>query len=718
MDTTSLLQSDNIDPLLACLVAIAKHHQRPYSAHALRAGLAIGNEALTPSLFVQAAENAGMVARIVKRPLKQISSLVLPVVLLLQNNQACILYKYNPDNSVELGMPEIPQKITQPQTELEAIYTGYAIFVHPVKGTAETGVFDIAERDEDQSMSAWFWGTLWHYRKSYANVILAALVINLFTMIAPLYVMNVYDRVVPYSAFVTLWVLSIGVFIIYIFDFLLRMLRSYVIDVVGKKADVLLASSLFRKVLNLQLEHKPQSVGSFVKNLGEFDTIRDFFTSLTLNTLIDLPFAILFLLLIWYLAGILVWVPILCIPVIFLVSVLVEVPLREKAAEMAHSAARKHAVLVETVTALEVIKTLVAEGVQQRKWEQEVSNNSRLGLSSRFLSSIVVNTSYTVQQIAYCITVIVGVYLVAAGHLTLGGLIACSILTSRALAPLVQVTNLLMRINQVRLALDGLNKFMKQPSERPPGKRFLQRDSIQGEIEFSSVTFQYPEQKNKALENISFKIAAGERVGLLGRMGSGKTSLQKIMLGLYHPQDGTVYLDGVDLTQLDPVDLRRNIGYVPQDSLLFAGTIRENILMGRPGADDEQILHVAKLAGVDNFVKHHPESYDWVIGERGEGLSGGQRQAIATARALLSNAPIILMDEPTSAADDKSEHDLIVNLEEFIQNKTFIITTHRLTMLQLVTRVIALHDGRIVIDGPRDEVLKRLSAAPVAPPQR
>lgn len=703
---------EQTDYLLDCLVLLTQYYHRPYSAQALRAGLPIINELFTPPMFVRAAERVGLKARIMKRELKNISSLVLPVVLLLKNNKACLLHKLNQDQTADVTFPEMGSGMTtKPLSEIEVEYSGYVIFVQ------QTYQFSETEEENPEMSSSWFWGTLLHYRYTYIKVLLAALLINIFALLGPLYVMNVYDRVVSNRVMVTLWVLSLGILIVYLFDFVLRALRGYVVDVIGKKSDILMASHLFQKVLSLQLTQKPASVGYFVSNLREFEVLRDFFTSATLVTLIDFPFTILYLILMAYIGGYIVLVPAIAIPIDIMVTLWLNKSLQPLVNQVVKKSSQRHAVLVETVGGLEIIKSLVAEAIMQRKWENSVGEGAKISLKARLLSSLITNISILTQQ---CLTVgiiVVGVYEIVGNQLSLGGLIACSILGGRIMMPLSQLVSLLSRYQQAKNALNGLNKLMALPAERIPQKQYIQLPSIKGEMEFSKVSFKYPGQEAKALDNVSFKIAAGEHVAILGRVGSGKSTLQKLMLGLYQPESGAVYLDGVDITQLDPIDIRRSIGYVPQETMLFSGTIRDNILMGNPGVDDAAVIHAAQISGAERFIKEHPHGYHWKVGERGEGLSGGQRQSIAIARAMVSNAPILLLDEPTSSIDDNSEVELIQRLTTYTQNKTLVLITHRVTLLRLVTRLIVMANGKIVIDGPRDEVLQKLQQPPSASTQ-
>lgn len=698
--------SPYIDPLLNCLVIISKLNHRPYSAEALRAGLPLENNLVTPRVLIRAAERAGFSSRLSKKSLEKISNLLLPAILLLKNGQACVLVKITKDNIAEVILPENPEGISRISLhQLEQDYQGEIILLKPVI-EMETRANKPSGTTEEKS---WFFSTLWRYRYIYSQVIIAALFINIFTLVGPLFIMNVYDRVVPNYAETTLWVLAIGVFIIFTFDFVLRLLRGYMIDVCGKKADILMSSAIFQHVLGMQLINKPASVGAFANNLREFESLRDFYTSATLTTIIDLPFSILFILLIWYLGGYIVLVPLLAVPVVLVSAILIEKPLNKEVKLNMQSMTQKNAVIVEAISALETIKSLSAEGKLQRKWEDSVAHSAKHGLAMRFLSSLINTISNYSQQMVLVGTMVLGVYLIHANLLTVGGLIACNILANRVIAPLAQMASLLTRYDQAKIALEALNKIMALPLEKPPGQRFIHQPKINGEIEFDNVSFQYPGQKNLCLDKVSFKIKPGEHVGIIGKIGSGKTTLQKLILGLYQPQSGNILIDKLDIKQIDPADLRKNIAYIPQDTTLFFGNVRENIALSMPWADDETILKAAQIAGVDNFVNRHPSGYNLTIGERGEGLSGGQRQAIAVARALVSNAPICLFDEPTSSMDNNTERDLLIKLTEYLPQKTLILVTHKVSLFHLVDRLILIDNGKILLDGPKDQVLARLT---------
>jgi ATP-binding cassette, subfamily C, bacterial LapB len=706
MNTSSENSADKLpfDPLLECLVTLTKLHGKPISVQALRAGLPLVNNRFTPKLFLRAASRVGLSTRIVKRKLHNISDLVLPVVLLLNDNRACIVTQFFADQTAEVILPEAGEGSSRvPLDKLQADYTGYVIFAQPVHHFESR-----ADQFHLEKPKSWFWGTIWLYRKNYLNVILASVLVNIFVIANPLFVMNVYDRVVPNQAYATLWVLAIGVSIAFFFDYMLRILRGYLIDISGRKADTLLSSMLFQQVLGLRLEYKPTSTGAFANHLQGFEAVREFFTSATLASLVDLPFIFLFLWVIYFIGGIIVLVPLIAVPVVLLIAVFLEVPMRKEIEISFFGATQKHALLIETLANLETVKTLSAESERQKKWERYVSMVAKSAMKSRFYSSLVIYSSTFILQMVTVFVVVLGVYLFGQGELSLGGLIACVILSSRALAPLTQVASLITRYQQSKMGLQSLNQIMKMPTERPPQVHFLHRPEFKGAIEFERVMFRYPNQENKAINDVSFTIHPQEKVAILGRIGSGKSSLLKLILGLYKVEEGAVRLDNTDSSQIDPADVRHNIGYVAQSSLLFYGTLRDNILKSAPWSDDAVMLRAAEIAGVDKFAVHHPMGFDMQIGEQGEGLSGGQAQSIAIARALVTDPQILLFDEPSSLMDNNTESELIQRLATYTKDKTLLIVTHKVSMLALVSRIIIIDEGKVVADGPKDKILSML----------
>jgi ATP-binding cassette subfamily C protein LapB len=698
------------DPLLECLRFVIKALGRSMSADALTAGLPLLANRLTPDLFVRAAARAGMSAKVVKRPLPDISDLTLPAVLLLRDRQACVLTRVTRDGAAHIVLPETGTgEHATTLVELEERYAGSAIFTRPAHRfdarTAHSAIPRIRH---------WFWDVVARAWPIYGEVLVASLLINIFALVMPLFAMNVYDRVVPNHALETLWALSIGAALVVTFDLIMRMLRGYFIDVAGKKIDVMLSANIFERVLGMRMAARPASVGAFASGLQEFEAFREFLTSATITTLIDLPFVLLFVAVMFWVGGPVGWIPVIAVPLIVGMGLALQWPLSDVVRDTQRHAAQRQAMLVETLVGLETIKTVGAEGPVQRKWEQVIGTIAGLSLRSRLLSAWTVNFSVFAQQMAYVGVLLFGVYLIADDKLTMGGLIACSILTGRALAPLSQVAGLFTRYHQSRSALRSIDRLMTSEVERPLDQDFVDRPRLQGGIEFRNVSFAYGGQQAGVLKDVSFRIQPGEHVGIIGRMGSGKTTVEKLVLGLYTPDSGAVLIDGIDQRQIDPLALRRDIGHVPQDIVLFYGSVRDNIVLGAPHADDEAILRAAEIGGVADFANRSPQGFDLQVGERGERLSGGQRQAIAIARAELLAPPLMLLDEPSSAMDNRSEEQFKARLAAQLNGRTLILVSHRASLLTLVKRLIVIDQGRVVADGPKDQVLAALAAGKLA----
>jgi len=696
------------DPLLRALETLTQLHGRPTSAQALAAGLPLPGGRMTPPLAPRALERAGLSARLVRRKLAEIDDLSLPCILFLKDRQ-CVVLTARQGSELGIVMPETGRGAqTVDRAEIERRYDGHALFARPEIG--------YEQRDRPIALERkghWFWSTLLRQWPTYAEVMVAAVLINVFALASPLFVMNVYDRVVPNNATHTLWVLAIGALTVFAFDFLLKTLRGYFIDTAGRIADIRLASRIFEHVLGIKMAARPASAGAFASHLREFESLRDFFTSATVTTLVDLPFVLFFIAIVWLLGGPVALVPLLALPVVIGFGLLMQIPLNRIVRRTFKEAAAKHGVLIEAINGLETIKSIGGESKLQSGWERYVSATAESGNRSRFLSAITVNVAALATQLVTIGVVVVGVYQIGEGLMTVGALVACTIIAGRAMAPLGQVAGLLTRYHQAKMAYDTLDRVMQMPLERDAEKRFLSRPQLEGAIELKNVTLTYPGQKLPALSDVSFRVRAGERVGLIGRIGSGKTTIEKLVLGLYEPEQGAVLIDGTDLRQLDPADLRRNIGCVAQDVFLFQGSVRENITMGAAFADDAAVLRAAEIAGVDDFVSRHPMGYDMPVGERGELLSGGQRQAIAIARALLLDPPIVVLDEPTSAMDNGAENRFKSRLGEELGGRTLLLVTHRASLLALVERLVVMDGGRVVADGPRDEVLKALAAGQI-----
>ncbi|RJG01266.1 type I secretion system permease/ATPase [Noviherbaspirillum sedimenti] len=691
------------DPLLACLLALARLHDRVVNRSALLVGLPLEGGCLTPALFLRAARRIGLNAALSRRALDQLAEALLPVVLLLQGRRACILIRIEGDTA-HLLTPE-KGATSMPLALLRQCYAGVMLLAR-----AELACDERSAASAPPARDHWLRDALVPLWPLYSEVLLASLMINLFALCMPLFSMNVYDRVVPNQASATLWALTAGMASVTLFDFGMRMLRGYFIDIAGKRIDLQLSSQVFERVLDLRMAARPVSAGAFANNLQEFESVRDFATAATVAALVDLPFVAVFIAAMWWVGGSLAWIPLLAIPIIVVAGLLLQLPLVQLVEASSRLGGQRQAMLVESLVGLEAVKAAGAQGMLQRRWENLLAQMAMLGLKARLLSACALNFAQFVQQTAYLIVIVFGVLQIVEDRLTLGGLIACTILAGRALAPWSQVAALLTRYHQARNALHVTGGLMKLPVEHVAGQRFLQRGVLRGEIEFRNVGFSYPGQQGAALSNVSFSIAAGERVAIIGRIGSGKTTVEKLMMALYEPCSGTVLVDGTDVRQLDPASLRRQIGHVPQDIMLFYGSIRDNIVLGESGVDDEAVLRAAAIGGVADFVSASPQGYDQAVGERGVNLSGGQRQAIAIARAELLAPPILLMDEPSSAMDARSEQLFKDRLSAQIEGRTLVLVSHRGSLLSLVNRVLVLDQGRLVADGPRDAVLAALAA--------
>ncbi len=698
-------QADPADPLLECLMLIARAHGNSLTADAATAGLPLEEGRLSPSLFARAAKRAGLNSKIVRLPLDALNDALFPAVLLLDGDKACVLTGWSGDReSVRVIFPELGESaVDLPLADLSSRYTGDTIYARPLhRYDARTPEVRPARR------SHWFWGVIAENRALYRDILLAAFMINVFAVAMPLFVMNVYDRVVPNHAVETLWVLAVGVLLALTGDAVLRSMRGYFVDLAGSRADVKLSAAIMERVLGLRMEQRPESAGSFAANLRAFESVRDFIGSASVVAFIDVPFALVFLLVIGWIAWPLMLPFAVGVVLVLVYAMTVQGRMHELAETTYRAGAQRNATLVEGLVAMETVKALGAEAPLQRKWEKSAALLARVGAQLRLLSATATNGAAWVQQTVSVVIIIAGVYLIRDNALSMGGLIACYMLSSRAMAPIGQVAGLLVQYHNAATALAALDALMKQEVERPEDTNFISRQSFRGEIEFRDVSFHYPGQGVEALRNIALRIRAGERLAILGRVGSGKTTLEKLILGLYRPTGGAVLIDGIDQRQLDPAELRRHIGYVPQDVTLFYGTLRDNITIAAPLADDATVIRAAEVAGITDFANTHPQGFDMQVGERGAQLSGGQRQAVAIARALIHDPPILLLDEPTASMDHSSEEALKRNLRDFAQGKTLIVVTHRTSLLDLVDRIVVVDAGRIVADGPKDQVVEAL----------
>lgn len=694
-----------VDSLLDSLVIICRSEGIATSRDALISGLPLKNGRMTPKLLKRSAERVNLAANVLKKSLHTLRAEFLPVIVLLKDEKARVVTRIDREkNLVGVIFPELGDaEVQMPLDELEERSSGYMIIAKAKfkfdQRTPQVG---------NVKLRHWFWGTLAENKHVYRDVLLAAFLVNMFALAMPLFTMNVYDRVLPNRSVETLWVMAIGIALIMVGDLVLRTMRGYFIDWASARVDVKLSARIMEQVLGIRLEQRPNSVGSFASNLRSFETIRDFITSATVTTIIDIPFGLIFI-------GVIGWIsPFMVIPVlvgallVLIYSFSVQTKMHDLSETMYRASALRNATLIESLVSLETVKGLGIEGQMQRKWEHSAKFLTEVSSKLKLLSSSINNGSSTILQLVNISLVLLGVYLVIDGNLTMGGLIACTMLASRALAPVAQTAGLLTQYHTAATSLKSLDEIMQREVERPAEAAFLSRPSFRGDIEFREVSFSYPGTEQDALTKISFKIKAGEHVALLGRMGSGKSTINKLILGLYQPTSGAVLIDGIDVRQIDPAELRRAVGYVQQDTHLFYGTLRENLTVATPHEDDAAVLHAAHVGGIQGFVNAHPKGFDMLVGERGDTLSGGQRQGVGIARALIRKPSILLLDEPTSAMDHSGEEEVKRRLQEESANKTVVLISHRSSLYDMVERIIVIDSGRVVADGPKQQVTDAL----------
>lgn len=662
---------------------------------------------VSPAACLRMVRRAGVAGHILQRPvLADISPLILPCIVLLKNERSAVLVSIE-DASAKIILPDFEDEHVQvPLEVLQQDYLGYAIFITPER-QAERRVDSLKLSHEKR----WFWDVLFHYGPIYKHVIIASIFINIMGIAGSLFSMNVYDRVVPNNALDTMWVLAVGITLAYGFDFLLRNLRAYYVDVAGRNADVVLSSRLVEKVLTMRFDRKPESTGVLVNNLREFESLRDFFSSGTLLTFVDIPFLLIFLILIAFIGGSMVLIPLAAVPLMLGGGLYIQFKARRAAEQGFQQNMHKNALLVEMVNGLETIKCTMSEGRMQQVWEDSVGASALSASQARKFSTLSSTLASTLTQMVSVGMIVWGVYAIAGASLTMGGLIACNILVGRAMAPLMQLCSLMSKLQQSRLALKSLDVLMESPSENTSKRLQTDFSTLSPGFLLDKVSFSYPQAQRLSLDAVSVRINVGERVGVVGRMGSGKSTLGKLLVGLYEPTEGSVRFGDVDIRQMDTADVRGRIGFLPQDVVLFYGTVRDNIALSDPAAPDWMVQRAAELAGVADFIRHTAAGLGEQVGERGMNFSGGQRQAVALARALLHNPDVLILDEPSSNMDNMSEVLMRQRIGSVLGNKTLVLITHRMSMLDLVDRLIVMDNGRIVADGPKAHILQSLQHA-------
>ncbi|WP_236237628.1 type I secretion system permease/ATPase [Pseudomonas faucium] len=691
------------DPLLDGLLILCRLHGCPASRASLSSGLPLAQQRLGADLLPRAAARAGLQGRVLARELEAISALNLPVLLLLNDGRSAVLQRWGEDGRA-LVLP-CEAGGGEQWLEREALaqaYSGHALFARP-RHTLENLRAPLLPR-----VDAWFRDTLRHSRWLYGDALLASLLINLLGLMVPLFVMQTYDRVVPNQALSTLWMLVAGLFIGTAFELVLRMVRAHLLDQAGKKTDLILSATLFERITGMAMKAKPTTIGGFAQSIHDFQGLREFLTAVTLTSIIDLPFVALMLLVIGLLGGWLVLIPLIAFPLAVGFALLIQARLRDTVEKSLSLGAVRQALLIETLGGLETLKACGAESERQYQWEHTNGAIARLDAHARNLSSLASNGTLFIQQFCGMATIVAGVYSIIAGNLSVGALVASYMLGSRVLAPLGQIAGLITRYQQAQLTMRSTDALMALPQERQAEQQALEHTALKGGLALSHVSFRYPGQTSPALQDVTLAIKPGERIGIIGRSGSGKSTLGRLLMGFHHPDDGQVLLDNLDLRQLDIADLRSQLGYVAHDLPLLAGSLRDNLTLGARHISDARMLEVAELTGVSELARQHPHGFERPVGERGQLLSGGQRQAVLLARALLLEPPILILDEPTSHMDNSSEEQLRQRLSAWVPGKTLLLVTHRTSMLSLVDRLLVLDNGKIVADGPKDSVIDAL----------
>lgn len=707
---SSLADENRSDPLSDSLLLLAAHHGRALSRTALLSGLPVENNKLTTALYERAALRAGLEAELIERPLDEIPALVLPAVLLFHDGSARLLVSID-EGARRLTLLNPSQRGSETVERIEAIapqYSGFVYFVRPA-AVADPRAATAA----DLPRKHWFWSIVSKFGANYIHVAIAAFVVNMLALAAPLFTMSVYDRVIPNGAIPSLVALAIGLGIAIVFDFVLRIVRSRIIDLTGKKIDVVLAANIFEHIMSLKMAQRPASVGILANQMRDFDSVREFFTSGTVVSATDLFFAFIFIGLLFMIAGPLAWIPLVMLPIMIGVGIVLQRPLDRAIRRLQGESAARHGILVESLGSVETVRSVGGEARMQTGWERSVAATARSSEDVQFWSSLALTSANVATQVCSLAMVVVGVFLILDGKLSVGALVAANMLSGRVLGPIAGIAALITRGTQTLTSLRAIDKLMALESERPADKIYVAREIKQGRIEFQGVSFSYPNNPAKALDNVSFKINPGERIGIVGRVGSGKTTVGRLTTAFYEPAEGAILVDGIDIRQYDPADLRAGIGFVLQDTDLFYGKLRDNITFGRPSASDAEVIEAARLSGVETFIAGHPQGFDMMIAEGGRSLSGGQKQAIGLARVLIRKPKVLFLDEPTAHFDIRSESEFLERLKTLANGEiTIIVSTHRASLLSMVDRILVFDQGKLVADGPRDQILGKLGGNP------
>lgn len=690
----------------ACFSAVAGYLGRPSAETVLFAGIPLSETRIEVEDIRHLAERIGLEVQEFSHRDFLRGRVDLPAILFRVSQLPVALLAEMQDGAYTTAPQEDGRTIIAKSELAASVISGGVSFSITYANAAEGMNVGSAARIERRHWLTGTMGAFWH---TYSKVVLSAIFINLLAIASPIFTMNVYDRILPNKATSTLWVLAIGIGAVILFDLLLKTARASLIDYAGRKADLRISYLLFEKVLNSSLSARPGSTGEYANRVTQYEFVREFFTSNTISVFIDTAFVFVFLLVIYAIGGWLVVIPALAFVASVIVGLITQRRIGKRVAASMNEASQRQALLVESISTLETIKSLRAEAYLLRRWGEHSKNAANTSEKIKQLSAAAGNITQAIQQLVTVALVVAGAYAFSEGHISTGAIIGTVMLASRAVAPLGQIAITLSRLRQAMLSLRIINSIMAQPEDRPDTVGFVNRPIRNGAMVFRNVGFVYPGSENEVLTGLNFSVKPGERIGIIGRIGSGKTTMGRLIGRLFLPTSGELLLDGIDIRQYHPSEVRAAVGIVAQAGDLFSGTIKENLLMACPEATDEEIIDAAKAAGVDEFVSRHPRGYDMNVGERGTNLSGGQRQTVAIARLLLTKPKIVFLDEPSGSMDLASERQLIKQLKvAFDENTTLIVSTHRYSMLELADRLIVVEQGRIVADGPKEQVVKAL----------
>ena len=694
----------NYQPYLQAILLIAKHYRIETSEERIRLQMDWAGASAADEVVKTIARQIGLSVRKSKFSKEMLNPWRLPVIVVFKDGQVGVVDQADVDHNVSIQMSG-DQGLAQSfvasdlQHEIESVY-----ILRPEKSVADARIDEYIKPYE----SSWFWSIVLRDWKRYIDIMFASLIANILALATIIFSMQVYDRVVPSQSIPTLWVLAGGVLIAAIFEFVLRVARIYLSDIIGKRADLRISDRVFGHTLRIKNSERSKSTGTFISQIRELEGVRELVTSTTISAIADLPFFFLFLVIFWIIGGNLFWVMVLVVPLMIIPAILAQRPLAKLAREGMRESSIRNAILVESVQGIEDIKLLRAESRFQNQWNHMNEMSADISMKQRKIVGVMTAWTQKVQGLTYALVVLVGCFAVISGEMTTGALVACSILSSRMLAPIAQITGVLGRLQQAKVAKSSLDELMKKPVDQPDRAHLIHRSVLLGDYQLNGTLFKYnqdDEKPNLAIAQLA--IRAGEKIAILGRNGAGKSTLLQLLSGMQMPQQGNIYLDGLDLSLIDPADIRRDTGLLNQSAHLFYGTIRENLTLGAPLASDDDLIQALKMTGAWSFVQDKKEGLDHLVLEGGLGFSGGQRQALLLSRLLIRQPNIVLLDEPTASIDDVAEKQFIDHLMNWMGHRTLIVATHRRAVLALVDRIIVMNEGKIVMDGPRDQILSQ-----------